>query len=222
MEIVNPQIESLRRFKDVTEKKASGATYTPRELAIFVAKQILANSNLSKRQTLRIFDPAAGEGELLLALIDELKQSGYLNIHAHGFDTNELATAKAISRIKLAHPDVTTDIQTKDFLSLLSNTESNLTLVNQRELKLFLIDVFDFYALALRLKALDQAFLPEVPDASSAFLANLTYEAYPYPLWISAVTLVNQLALTQSLTNKERVLLQQKIVDFLLTTKRQS
>jgi methylase of polypeptide subunit release factors len=133
MEIVNSQIESLGRFKAVTEKKASGATYTPRELATFVAKQILANASLSRDKTLRIFDPAVGEGELLLALIDELKQSGHLKIHAHGFDTNELATAKAISRIKLAHPDVKTDIQTKDFLSLLSSTERSLTLFDNTD-----------------------------------------------------------------------------------------
>ena len=80
------------RYSDATAKKAGGATYTPTELADFVARAITsATGAWASNDTIRILDPAVGDGELLMSLLAQLDRPGMPAIEAHGFETNHQA-----------------------------------------------------------------------------------------------------------------------------------
>ena len=50
-----------KRYKIVTEEKAGGATYTPKNLADFVARQIIQTArHFPTDRPLRVLDPAVG------------------------------------------------------------------------------------------------------------------------------------------------------------------
>lgn len=53
-----------KRYGEVTESKAGGVTYTPRELADVVADQLLAIADRPRGRPVRVLDPAIGHGEL--------------------------------------------------------------------------------------------------------------------------------------------------------------
>lgn len=120
------------RFSDVSKKKSSGATYTPPGFAKFLATEILKRAvHLDKAGVVRIFDPAVGDGELLIALISEMKSQGFSRIEASGFDTNASAAEGAQCRIQTLHPEVETKIVAADFLVSLTGTlEANGDLFN--------------------------------------------------------------------------------------------
>lgn len=98
------------------KQKLTGAHYTPKLLAEFVAKQIIqAFVPHSKSSEIRLFDPGIGDGELLLSLIEELINQGYKNIEAHGFDTDHHALILASSRLHSGFPDLEINLQCQDF-----------------------------------------------------------------------------------------------------------
>ncbi len=66
------------------EIKHSGATFTPKRLAEFLAKRIQLSNAADKVQVL---DPACGEGELLLAIGECLTEAG-IEFHLTGYDAN--------------------------------------------------------------------------------------------------------------------------------------
>lgn len=110
------QIVSAKRYKVVTAEKAIGATYTPKILADFVAEKIVeAGRNIKKDGVLRILDPAVGDGELLISLLDHLNGHEE-NIEVYGFDTNQIALNLAISRIKNKFPSVSLHFELRNFL----------------------------------------------------------------------------------------------------------
>jgi 16S rRNA G966 N2-methylase RsmD len=104
------------RYKYVAEEKAGGATFTPNRLASFVARQIVANVSAPKNETLRVIDPAAGEGTLLVCLLEELVSHGFRNIEVHGFDTNPNSLSVAQKAIQARFPFVATRFRASDFL----------------------------------------------------------------------------------------------------------
>lgn len=113
------------RFKAVGKKKSNGATYTPDELASFVAKGLLQTALLPENgASIKIFDPAAGDGQLLMALVHELKLAGHTNIEVHGFDIDAGAIEKTRERIQASYPDVKTFLFVKDFLADLASADS--------------------------------------------------------------------------------------------------
>ncbi|HPB73742.1 MAG TPA: N-6 DNA methylase [Chromatiaceae bacterium] len=107
----------VRRFEVVAKEKAGGATYTPCLLADFVAKRITeAAGDLLERQTLRILDPAVGDGALLLSLMHSLMAYPNITIEAYGFDTNLNAIKLAESRIRQEFPGIFLHLQQKSFI----------------------------------------------------------------------------------------------------------
>ena len=94
-----------------SEKKISGAHYTPEGLADFVAEQIIG-CGLNKCP--RILDPSMGDGELLLAILRKL--SGKAEIH--GFDTDQNAVSLGRKRLLDAFPSTSVDAALQDFLSI--------------------------------------------------------------------------------------------------------
>lgn len=95
-------------------RKATGSHYTPKILADFVAKQIV--KFLPRRETLRVLDPAVGDGELLFSLLAALTAYAQKAIEVSGFDTNEVAVEIAKSRIEPIVPASNLNLEKRDFV----------------------------------------------------------------------------------------------------------
>jgi SAM-dependent methyltransferase len=116
-------VRFTKRYKDVGEVKSGGVTYTPRLLADFVAKRIVAVGNLKPGRVTRILDPAVGHGELLLALLDLLDGP----VEVSGFETDPDALARARERLSDAHPEAVLDLRLGSFLDyVLGNSADDL------------------------------------------------------------------------------------------------
>ncbi len=105
-------VNFTKRYGDVAEAKSDGVTYTPRELADFVADRIIAMSHLPSGRPARILDPAVGHGELLLALLSQLEGP----VEVYGFETDPNALAEARKRISTDHPGAVLHLYLGSFL----------------------------------------------------------------------------------------------------------
>lgn len=110
-------LEELRnRYDHVGCRKSEGAHYTPTKLSTYISKQMLEKfPNLSSQRTIRIADPAIGDGELVLSLLTEI---GHTNqkIIIYGFDINEKSLAIAQQKVTFLHPNVEFKAILGDFL----------------------------------------------------------------------------------------------------------
>ncbi|MCX7306557.1 MAG: N-6 DNA methylase, partial [Afipia sp.] len=104
-----------KRYRQVTEAKAGGSTYTPKLLADFVAQQIVvAADTIVTKKSIRILDPAAGDGELLVSLVRELSPDQDIELHA--FDVHESALLVAEQRVLEIKPRAKFVRHHRDFL----------------------------------------------------------------------------------------------------------
>lgn len=116
MQVVS-ESQLTSRYLTVSDEKTEGATYTPKILADFVAEQIVKLlGSLRRNERLRILDPAVGDGELLLSLLNQLQQCGTENIEVHGFETNKSALIIATGRIKKWFPTIPIYFKDENFL----------------------------------------------------------------------------------------------------------
>lgn len=100
------------RYSDVTEAKSGGVTYTPTELANFVAERIVSVAASKPSQVVRVLDPAVGHGELLLALLSRLDRP----VEVYGFETDPDALAEAKQRLTAVHPGAAHNLRLGSFL----------------------------------------------------------------------------------------------------------
>ncbi len=110
------QPQFTKRYRFVTEEKAGGATYTPLLLADFVADKIANCANLEGKSSIRVLDPAVGDGELLLSLLTKLRSRTDARIHIYGFETDEAALCEARRRLSTAFPHVHLHLEFGSFL----------------------------------------------------------------------------------------------------------
>jgi adenine-specific DNA-methyltransferase len=91
--------------------KNTGATFTPRELSVFLAERIgyYVNTKYS-----RVLDPACGEAELLVAMGEVLSEKGY-DFSLTGFDSNKEYLNFAETRLS-SFSNKKTDLILGDFL----------------------------------------------------------------------------------------------------------
>lgn len=105
------------RYSSVTEEKSSGATYTPKLLADFVAQQIVQGAgNLTSNNKLRILDPAIGHGELIVSLLKHLPRRRGLQLEVYGFETDPNALSIAAERLEQKFPFVSFHFKPVSFL----------------------------------------------------------------------------------------------------------
>jgi len=122
-------MESLLETFTAKERKQNGVHYTPEILADFVAEVIVSawlKENPDHKKSLRIIDPAVGDGELLLSLLKSLKANKMTASNVSAFDTNKNATqytAKRITPYCLANSLVT---KNEDFLEFALTFENQL------------------------------------------------------------------------------------------------
>ncbi len=129
-----------KRYQLVTEEKAGGATYTPHLLADFVAEKIVSCARFETKNTIRVLDPAVGDGELLLSLLTRLCTHPQRPIEVHGFDTDEEAICEARRRISASFPQVTLQLEVGSFLEFVleqGGVSATSTLFAPRETERF-------------------------------------------------------------------------------------
>ncbi len=103
--------------EDHSGKKATGSHYTPTLLANFVAAQIaMAMQSTSPARSVRVLEPAIGEGELLLALAGQLARSGVAIDQMLGFETEEEAIQSAAARLQSSFPAIDLSLCHANFL----------------------------------------------------------------------------------------------------------
>lgn len=111
------QASSISRYSSVTEEKSGGATYTPKLLADFVARQIVRSAGkLTGNDALRILDPAIGHGELLVSLLEQLAIQPDLRLEVYGFETDPNALSIATKRLEQQFPSVSFHFESVSFL----------------------------------------------------------------------------------------------------------
>jgi len=100
------------------QRKQEGAHYTPHALAVFVAHQIYRAAAITKKSTsLRVLDPAVGDGELLCSLLDEIHENKLVKIQATAFDTDLVALKQAGERLSsTSYPEVKANWRGENFL----------------------------------------------------------------------------------------------------------
>ncbi len=111
-----PQPQFTNRYQLVTEEKAAGATYTPARLADFVAEEIIRFARLGTKTSVRVLDPAVGDGELLLSLLTKLRSHSEAEVSVHGFDTDQAALREARRRLVAAFPHLDLRLECGNFL----------------------------------------------------------------------------------------------------------
>lgn len=116
---------NVARYTDVDKQKSEGATYTPKLLAEFVAKQILSEFRIPKTGSIRLLDPACGDGELLDALINNVPPLLRKRLVIRGFDTDPAAVKNADRRLLNKYPDLDIQLEQKDFLHYVLNLQGN-------------------------------------------------------------------------------------------------
>lgn len=109
------QLDHPSRYSDANTQKATGSHFTPSELANFVAEEIYKYASLNCSRKIRILDPAIGDGELILALLDVLKDKK-LDLEIIGFDTNQDSLSDAKLRVEQHQVNVNIDLRQEDFL----------------------------------------------------------------------------------------------------------
>ncbi|NEW83661.1 MAG: N-6 DNA methylase [Mariniphaga sp.] len=118
-------------MKEVTIKN-SGSTFTPKDLADFLAVKIFAELKNKFASSYTILDPACGEGELLTSIAEKFQsQDTPINIDIKGFDTNIDYIVSAKSNLK-EFKSYSVDIQNQDFLETNGACEEPLDLFSQR------------------------------------------------------------------------------------------
>ena len=103
---------AAKRYGDVSDTKADGATFTPTELADFVAAQMLSVAQLPSDRLITVLDPALGHGELLLSLMSLLDRPAKVV----GYETDQKSLDTARLRLSAKFPNVTLDLRHGSFL----------------------------------------------------------------------------------------------------------
>jgi len=119
--------DTARRYQSVGAEKAQGATYTPENLARFVAERIVESASLEGRDEITILDPAIGDGALALALLDALKNKTHAVLNVRGFDTNVAALDESAQRIRTAYPEAQIELTHGSFLDFALEADGNAT-----------------------------------------------------------------------------------------------
>jgi hypothetical protein len=107
-----PPPRFTHRYSEVGEQKAGGATFTPTELAGFVADQLLAVADLPNNRTVKVLDPALGHGELLVSLLSRIEQP----VEVFGYETDPASLNFASERLSKLFPRAKLNLRHGSFL----------------------------------------------------------------------------------------------------------
>jgi len=107
----------MSRYTKLSNEKRNGIVYTPKEMAMYLSKQMISFYKTKKLpKKIKILDPAIGDGELVIALISNLKEIGIHDITVVGFETEIQAIESTNNRISEMFPSIHIDIRNCDFV----------------------------------------------------------------------------------------------------------
>ncbi len=139
------------RFAEVSDRKASGATYTPKDIAEYLSVQLTeSTAEILQRQTIHVLDPAIGDGALVLALLNVLTRASSARISVVGYETNPAAAAVAKRAVTTSFAHVDVDIRECDFLAESDCTRFDLAIANPPYVRTQIMGAEDAGALATR------------------------------------------------------------------------
>ena len=107
------------KYNHVESQKKEGAYYTPALFADFISDNIIKQANLQKH--VKILDPAVGDGELLISLIEKLYQNNIIDIEVYGFDINADSIKITRERLHKLYPNLNPKLYVQDFLEYCFN-----------------------------------------------------------------------------------------------------
>ena len=120
-----------------SERKSTGSHYTPPALAEFVAKEMLKLWKPPENtRNINVFDPALGDGELLLAVLKNLQEMD-VNLSVSGYETNPSEMLSAEKRIKDQFPKTAIEFHNRDFLAQSTGSFSQPDLFQSSQLGQF-------------------------------------------------------------------------------------
>ncbi|CAK0759648.1 hypothetical protein CCP2SC5_2620001 [Azospirillaceae bacterium] len=121
-------MNSSRRYETVSQQKAEGVAYTPSRLADFVAERLISEARLGQASSLRVLDPAIGDGALLVSLLKRLSALKTIipsSIEVFGFETDPKSLEAACIRLSSCFPDVALHLEQRDFLDFVLTCETS-------------------------------------------------------------------------------------------------
>ena len=104
------------RYSNAGKLKENGVVYTPTEMANYLAFEIYKYWKADKTDNICILDPAVGQGELLVAMIQLLITNGIEKITAVGYETDDRVALDTQKKLASLFPDVKIEIRVGDFL----------------------------------------------------------------------------------------------------------
>jgi len=118
------------RYANESYIKNNGIIYTPRAMADYLSNLVLNNTRKLSKKTIRILDPAIGDGELIFSLLSQLKKrvSENTQISVVGFETNKSIINNTSKRIKSNFPNVNIVIKNIDFIEFILNGKKKIGL----------------------------------------------------------------------------------------------
>ena len=136
------QSDITLRYEKVPKKKATGATFTPKILADFVASKIMEKvTKLPIDRPLRVLDPSIGHGELLISMMEQLAGKSKVGVAIYGFETDPESVDIAYNRLEKQFPDAHIRFSQENFLEyVLRNLEHGRLIRNPEK---SLPDFFD-------------------------------------------------------------------------------
>lgn len=106
------------RYKNNKKNKKNGVVYTPTEMADFVSGLMIDYKLVPKNSNhIEVLDPAAGEGELLIAMTNRLLDSGVNCIKIVGYETDEAVANNTQKLLESLFPNLFVEIRVGDFLT---------------------------------------------------------------------------------------------------------
>lgn len=103
------------RYSNIGKNKENGVVYTPEEMANYVANEMLVNRTEPYDAEISILDPAAGTGELLIAMVQAIGEQGK-KIRVVGYETDEDIGKETQAKLSSMFPNVESEIRISDFL----------------------------------------------------------------------------------------------------------
>ena len=111
---------------EIDHIKQTGATFTPKELATYLAEKLYSYQS---GNNLRVLDPACGDGALLMAMSDILQQHNR-SFEIHGYDLNEDYLSVAEENLLLNNQINNASLTLADFLEVVDLKKKQLSLFN--------------------------------------------------------------------------------------------
>ena len=118
IEIEQPLTDDRKgRYSLINTNKINGATYTPTAMASFLAREICNIYKCKGKTTIKILDPAIGDGELIFALLNNIPENQHSKVHIIGFEIDKTIISNTLKRILEAFPSVKINIYPFDFVN---------------------------------------------------------------------------------------------------------